>query len=71
MKKRTLFCMAVISCILLMSTLGNARADLKVGDVAPGFTVATTQDKPLNYVSDYYAKYHLVLEFFSNDFGGG
>jgi hypothetical protein len=71
MEKKAFFSMVVIGSILLIFTVGNARAELKVGDGAPGFTVATTQDKPVNYASDYYGKYHLVLEFFPNDFGGG
>jgi hypothetical protein len=71
MKKKAFFCMAVIGSILLIFTIGNSRAELKVGDVAPGFVLATTQDKPVDYISDYYGKYHLVLEFFPNAFGGG
>ncbi len=71
MKNQAFFCMAVVGSILLIFMVGKPRAELKVGDVAPGFIVATTQDKPVSYTSDYYGKYHLVLEFFPNDFGGG
>ncbi len=63
--------MAIISSFLLVFTVSNGLAELKVGDAAPGFTVATTQDMPVSYTSDYYGKYHLVLEFFPNAFGGG
>ncbi len=71
MKGRPFYCMAVIGSILLVFTRGSGRAEVKVGDVAPRFTVATTQDRPADYTSDYYGKYHLVLEFFPNAFGGG
>ena len=69
--KKKLFVFMAIGSILLIYTIGNGWAGLKVGDAAPRFTVATTQDKPVDYTSDYYGKYHLVLEFFPNAFGGG
>jgi hypothetical protein len=70
MKRKLFFSVAIVS-ILLIYTVGNGWAELRVGDTAPRFTVATTQDKPVDYISDYYGKYHLVLEFFPNAFGGG
>ncbi len=72
MGKKTvlMFAMASISLSLFLAT-GNARAELRVGDVAPKFTLATTQDKPVSYSTDYYGKHHLVLQFFANAFGGG
>jgi hypothetical protein len=59
-----------MSLFVILSTI-NARAALKVGDPAPRFMLASTQDKPVDYTNDYYGKFHLVLEFFPNAFGGG
>ena len=69
-KKRVLAIVCIPFCLFL-ALLGNAWAELKVGDTAPGFMLATTQDEPVSYANDYYGKYHLVLEFFPNAFGGG
>ena len=72
MRKRTTLEMVMVSISLfLVLAIGNAWAELKVGDPAPTFTLATTQDKPVSYNNDYYGKYHLVLQFFANAFGGG
>jgi hypothetical protein len=72
MAKKTTLALAMVGISLfLFLAIGNAWAELKVGDVAPKFTLATTQDKPVSYSSDYYGKHHLVLQFFANAFGGG
>ncbi len=46
-----------------------AAAELKVGDEAPGFIVASTLDKEVDYYRDYYGKHHLILTFIANAFG--
>jgi len=69
--KRKFFVFMAVGSILLFYTIGIGWAELKIGDPAPRFTVATTQDKPVDFTSDYYGKYNLVLEFFPNAFGGG
>ncbi len=69
--KRIIFSFIAIGSILAVLMIGNGLAEVKVGDAAPGFTVPTTQDKPVDYTRDYYGKYHLVIEFFPNAFGGG
>jgi hypothetical protein len=71
MGKKTVLTMMCISFLLVLVTFGNAWAELKIGDAAPKFMLATTQDKPVSYTNDYYGKYHLVLQFFANAFGGG
>ena len=72
MGKKTALTIAILSISLFfVLTTGNAWAELKVGDVAPRFMLASTQDKPVDYPNDYYGKFHLVLEFFPNAFGGG
>jgi hypothetical protein len=37
---------------------------LRVGDRAPHFSVATSQDTLIDYDRDYYGSHHLVLTFF-------
>jgi hypothetical protein len=72
MGKKTALVLAMLSISLfLVLAMGNAWAELKVGDAAPRFILATTQDKPVSYNNDFYGKYHLVLQFFANAFGGG
>ena len=72
MRKKMALVLAMVSVSLfLILFIGNAWAELKVGDPAPTFTLATTQDQPVSYNNDYYGKYHLVLQFFANAFGGG
>ena len=72
MGKKTALVFAMVSISLfLVLAIGSARAELKVGDAAPKFMLATTQDKPVSYTTDYYGKHHLVLQFFANAFGGG
>jgi hypothetical protein len=71
MGKKTVLAILYILFLLVLAPFGNTWAELKVGDVAPQFMLATTQDMPVSYTNDYYGKYHLVLEFFPNAFGGG
>jgi hypothetical protein len=72
MGKKTALVLAVVSIsFFLVLAMGNAWAEMKVGDAAPKFMLATTQDKPVSYTDDYYGKHHLVLQFFANAFGGG
>ncbi len=72
MRKKMLLAMAVVSISFFLSlTLENAWAELQIGDPAPAFMLGTTEDKPVSYNNDYYGKYHLVLQFFANAFGGG
>jgi hypothetical protein len=71
MGKKRAFVLAMVGISLfLVLAIGSAWAELKVGDTAPKFMLATTQDKPVSYSNDYYGKYHLVLQFFANAFGG-
>jgi hypothetical protein len=50
--------------LLLVLTLGNAWAELKVGDEAPAFVLPSSQDKLVDYYKDYYGKHHLIITFF-------
>jgi len=65
MRKRTVFTFAMVSIpLFLILAMGNAWAELKVGDEAPGFTLPSSQDRLVDYYKDYYGKHHLILTFF-------
>jgi len=65
MRMKTVFKMAMLSIpLFLVSVLGAAWADLKVGDEAPSFTLPSSQDRLVDYYRDYYGKHHLILTFF-------
>ncbi len=70
MRNRTV--LRTLACILffLSITAVDARGDeLKVGDEAPGFILASTLGKEVDYYRDYYGKHHLILTFIANAFG--
>ncbi len=50
--------------LVLFLFLGNAWAQLKVGDEAPSFTLPSSEGKLVDYYRDYYGKHHLILTFF-------
>jgi peroxiredoxin len=50
--------------LLLGLMLGNAGAQLKVGEEAPSFQLPSTRDELVDYYRDYYGKRHLVMTFF-------
>ena len=65
MSKRSVCTLFMLSIFLFLgSYLGNARAELKVGDEAPGFTLPSSLDRLVDYYKDYYGKHHLVITFF-------
>ncbi len=65
MRKKTVFALAMVSIpLFLILAMGNAWAELKLGDEAPGFTLPSTQDRLVDYYKDYYGKHHLILTFF-------
>ncbi len=69
-KDRALEIIMVSVSFFLLLNWGNGRAaELKVGDEAPGFIVASTLDKEIDYYRDYYGKHHLILTFIANAFG--
>ena len=68
-KKRIL--LSLFSALLILVFAGPAltaqqRPDMskKVGERAPIFSVATSQDYLASYDRDYYGKHHLLLTFF-------
>ena len=68
LKKRVLTLLMVNIAFALCLATGNARAALKVGDEAPGFTLPSTQDRLVDYYKDYYGKHHLIITFFAAAF---
>ena len=63
-KKATLILVMLTLIFFLGLAMGNAWAELKVGDEAPGFTLPSSQDKLVDYYKDYYGRHHLIITFF-------
>jgi len=65
MCKKTVLTLAMVSIsFFLVLAMGNAWAELKLGDEAPAFTLPSSQDRLVDYYKDYYGKHHLVITFF-------
>jgi hypothetical protein len=65
MHKKRVFIWAALSILFFLCFVaGNARAELKVGDEAPGFTLPSSQGGLVDYYKDYYGKHHLIITFF-------
>jgi hypothetical protein len=65
MHKKTFCALVVVGIpIFLVLALGNAWAQVKVGEEAPSFVLPSSQDRLVDYYADYYGKYHLVMTFF-------
>ncbi len=65
MSKKAILKLAMLGVLIfLVAGMGNAWAQLKVGDEAPSFTLPTSQMKLADYYKDYYGKHHLIMTFF-------
>ena len=64
MHKKTILVLAMAGIFISLFAMGNAWAQVKVGDEAPSFTLPSSQDKLVDYYKDYYGKHHLVMTFF-------
>jgi peroxiredoxin len=64
MHKKTILALAMAGIFISMFAMGNAWAQVKVGDEAPSFTLPSSQDKLVDYYKDYYGKHHLIITFF-------
>ena len=64
MHKKTILALVMAGIFILMFAMGNAWAQVKVGDEAPAFTLPSSQDKLVDYYKDYYGKHHLIITFF-------
>ena len=56
--------LSVVLLLLPFSALGAKEEKSLIGDEVPFFTLPSTQDRAINYVSEYYGKHHLVMTFF-------
>ena len=67
MRKKDLVKWFVLSVVLLLlpfSNLGAKEQKSLIGQEVPYFTLPSTHDRVINYVSEYYGKHHLVMTFF-------
>jgi len=67
MRKKDLVKWFVLSVVLLLlpfSYLGAKEVKSLIGEEVPYFTLPSTHDRTINYVSEYYGKHHLVMTFF-------
>jgi hypothetical protein len=67
MRKKGLVKWLVLCLVLLLlpfSNLGAKEEKSLIGEEVPYFTLPSTHDRLINYVSEYYGKYHLVITFF-------
>jgi hypothetical protein len=71
LERKNRILLSIFSALLVLFFAGPAltaqqRPDMskKVGDRAPIFSVATSQDYLASYDRDYYGKHHLLLTFF-------
>ncbi len=69
MCKKSSLKMVSFSFFLFLAWTNAGAGELMVGDEAPGFIVASTLDREINYYKDYYGKNHLILTFIANAFG--
>ena len=58
------FVLSVVLLLLPFSNLGAKEEKSLIGQEVPYFTLPSTHDRVINYVSEYYGKYHLVMTFF-------
>jgi hypothetical protein len=58
------FVLSTVLLLLLFSTAGAKEEKSLIGDEVPFFTLPSSQDRPINYLNEYYGKYYLVMTFF-------
>ena len=67
MRRKAYVMWFVLSMVLLLLPLsaGGAKGERSlIGDEVLFFTLPSSQDRTINYVSEYYGKHHLVMTFF-------
>ncbi len=65
MSKKAILGLVMVNIVFVLGlAMGNAWAELKVGDEAPAFTLPSSQDRLVDYYKDYYGKHHLIITFF-------
>ena len=58
------FAVSMVLLLLPLSTGGAKEPRSLIGDEVPLFTLPSTHDRAINYVSEYYGKHHLIMTFF-------
>jgi hypothetical protein len=58
------FVLPVVLLLLLFSAVSAKEEKSLIGDEVPFFTLPSSQDRPINYLNEYYGKYYLVMTFF-------
>jgi len=56
--------LSIVLMLLPFSALGAKEEKSLIGEEVPYFTLPSTHDRAINYVSEYYGKHHLVMTFF-------
>ena len=68
MRRRTFvkwFGLSVVVLLLFPFTrVAVQEADSLVGEEISFFTLASTEDRAINYLHEYYGKHHLIMTFF-------
>ena len=59
-----LYLFLLILFLLPLSSLAAKKETPLVGEETLYFSLPSTHDRLISYVSDYYGKYHLILTFF-------
>jgi hypothetical protein len=54
----------IILLLLPLSALGQKKEISLIGEEPLLFTLPSTQDRAISYLSEYYGKHHLVMTFF-------
>ena len=58
-------CLFLFVLLLVPLSQASARtAEELVGEETLFFTLPSTLDRTINYLNDYYGKYHLIITFF-------
>lgn len=70
MKVSRLLLLACTAAAAMLAQFNPPKTSLKVGDVAPDFTLKSTDDKDVK-LSDFRGKKNVVLAFFPAAFTGG
>jgi hypothetical protein len=58
------FVLSLVLLLLPFSTLGAKQEKSLIGEEVPYFTLPSSHDRAINYLSEYYGKHHLVMTFF-------